>query len=411
MTATQSPASQRSGSAPPLAGVRVLDFTHILAGPFCTRLLADLGAEVLHVETRSRPDRMGATVDQSGGERVEPRSAYIHRNKKSITIDLKSDAGRALTTRLAGVADVIVENFSAGVMRRLHLDYKDLQPLNPGLIYVSMAGYGHSGPRRDWTSMNSNLQAYSGLMMVTGAEGDLPTSISNSWNDFIGGLHACFGILQSLVERRKTGLGRNLDLAQFECSVATLGPLVLASAVNGANPPRLGNRSAQFAPQGVYRCEGKDEWCAIAVQTDEQWRSLVAAMGNPAWAADARFDTAVGRLRAHDDIDDRIGAWTATLRKEEVEGKLKAGGVPAERMRRVDEVVDAPDAGHVFLPIEETPGRTTRVAGLPFTLSTSQTSALSSPAAMGEHNHSVLAEWLGLGETEIKELEAAGALV
>src|SRR5262249_50645363 len=152
--------------------------------------------------------------------------------------DLKSDGGRAVTTRLASAADILVENFSAGVMRRLQLDYERLEPLNPGLIYVSMAGYGHSGPRRDWTSMNMNLQAYTGLMMVTGAEGDLPTAISNSWNDFIGGLHAAVGILRALVERKRSGRGANLDLAQFECSVATLGPLLLSGAVNRQAPPR-----------------------------------------------------------------------------------------------------------------------------------------------------------------------------
>src|SRR5205823_11045207 len=152
-----------------------------------------------------------------------------------------------LATRLATVADIVIENFSADVMDRLGLGYERLAPLNPRLIYVSMAGYGHSGPRREWTSMNMNLQAYTGLMMVNGAEGDLPTSISNSWNDFIGGLHATFGILNALSERRVSRKGAFLDLAQFECSVSTLAPLLVASSASGRAPTRRGNRSTRVA--------------------------------------------------------------------------------------------------------------------------------------------------------------------
>src|SRR6058998_1745211 len=150
--AVESPAGERSAVAPPLAGVRVLDFTHIVAGPFCTRTLADLGAEVLHVETQTRTEGLGVHVGR--------RDVRVDRNKKSITLNLKHAQGRATAARLGSVADVIVENFSTGVMDRLGLDYDSLAPSNPGLIYVSMSGFGHTGPRREWTSMNMNLQGY-----------------------------------------------------------------------------------------------------------------------------------------------------------------------------------------------------------------------------------------------------------
>ena len=227
----------------PLAGIRVLDFSHILAGPFCTRLLADLGADVARVETVIRPDHLGERKVGSkskGLPKRPPSYLNINRSKRSITINLKTEAGRKLVTRLASVADVIVENFSAGVMPRLHLDYKRLCSFNPRLIYVSMSGYGHEGPRRDWTSMNMNLQAYTGLMLTTGSETDPPVAISNSWNDYMGGFHACFGILQVLAERNKTGVGANLDLSQCESSVATLGALMVHSAVNRTSAPTLG---------------------------------------------------------------------------------------------------------------------------------------------------------------------------
>jgi benzylsuccinate CoA-transferase BbsF subunit len=389
--------------APPLAGVRVLDFTHIVAGPFGTRVLADLGAEVLHVETQTRTE--GTGVHQGR------RDVRVDRSKKSIALNLKTPGARAAAARLATVADVIVENFSSGVMARLGLDYETLAPTNPGLIYVSMSGFGHTGPRRDWTSMNMNLQGYSGLMLVTGREGDPPTSVSNSWNDFIGGLHAAFGVVQALMERRRDGKGRYLDLAQSECSISTLGPLVMAGIVGQQNPARLGNRSTSVAPQGCYLCSGDDEWCAISVQTDEQWQALARTIGSPDLAADPRFATVTGRLRFHDEIDERISAWTRELPKGDVQAKLTAVGVPAERVRYAEEVVDSDDAGRAFTPLLNLGASKPELAArLPFGLSVSETLVPQPPAPIGHHTRQALTEWIGMSDAEVDELEAAGAL-
>src|SRR4051794_17739204 len=216
----------------PLEGIRVLDFTHVLAGPFCTRLLADLGADVVRVESSKHPDHPWQSTYVSDDQR---HASYLNtnRSKRSVAIDLKNPAGQNVAVNLAQVADVVIENFSAGVMGRLKLDYESLKESNTKLIYVSMSGYGHNGPRHDWTSMNMNLQGYSGLMTVTGAEGDPPTAISNSWNDYIGGLHACFAVLQAIDKRAESGNGCLLDLSQFECSASMIGPSLLGSAVNG----------------------------------------------------------------------------------------------------------------------------------------------------------------------------------
>ena len=303
-----------STTAAPLAGVRVLDFTHVLAGPFCTRLLADLGADVVRVESSKHPDHPwpSAHIGKDGRH-----ASYLNtnRNKRSIAIDLKHPSGQQTAVNLAARADVVVENFSAGVMDRLGLGYETLRSRNQGIISVSMSGYGHDGPRRGWTSMNMNLQGYSGLMTVTGAEGDPPTAISNSWNDYIGGLHACFAIVQALDERGSSGIGTRLDLSQFECSVAMIAPLLLASAVTGRNPPRMGNRSARFAPQGVYRCAGTDNWCAISVRTEDQWRSLGRIIGKDSWAAQERFATVSGRQQCHDEIDEQLSTVDRTTFK------------------------------------------------------------------------------------------------
>lgn len=399
----------------PLAGTRVLDFTHVLAGPFCTRLLADLGSDVLKVESATRPERMGSRKSSSNavpGGRQDRAPSFLNtnRSKRSITINLKTDAGRNLARRLASVADIVVENFSAGVMDRLQLGYGHLQPHNPRLIYVSMSGYGHDGPRKAWTSMNMNLQAYTGLMMVTGAEEDPPTAIANSWNDYIGGLHACFGILQTLTERTKTGLGANIDLSQFECSVSTFGPLLLSSIVNRTVPPRLGNRSMVVAPQGVYRCAGSDEWCAISVQSDDQWNAFIAAIGNPAWARENRFATLQGRQDAHEDLDNLIESWTIRLSNIEVERCLKEARVPAERMRRIPEVLEGPDRAQVFHPWDDPQGGSELTTGDPFTYSSSLLAPLRPAPMLGEHTKDALGEWLGLSEKEIRELKDQGAL-
>jgi len=388
---TQERASSPAGVSP-ISGLKILDFTHVFAGPFCTRTLADLGGDVVHVESPSRDP----------GDRH--RATYAHRNKRSIALDLKSEAGYAVAARLAAGADVIVENFSAGVMRRLKLDYETLSAANPRLVYISLSGYGHTGPRATWTSMNMNLQAYTGLMLTTGAEGDPPTAISNSWNDYIGGLHGVIAVLQALDERLDSGRGRNIDLSQFECSVATVGALLMASAVSGRPPKRMGNRSSGIAPQGAYPCAGSDEWCVIAVETDAQWRALAGVLARPELGRDERLATAVGRMRHHDEIDEAIAVWTRSRPNTEVEQRVRAAGVPAERMRRVDDVVQSADSGGAYRPVPGERPKPVVAPSVPFAFSKSAVEEFTEPCKLGEHNEEVLRDWLGMDALEIAAL-------
>jgi benzylsuccinate CoA-transferase BbsF subunit len=395
--------------SPPLAGIRVLDFTHVLAGPFCTRLLADLGADVVRVESSKHPDHPWPSAFISDDGR---HASYLNtnRSKRSIAIDLKHPAGQKLATELAGIADVIVENFSAGVMERLTLGYETLKSSNPSLIYVSMSGYGHDGPRRDWTSMNMNLQGYSGLMMVTGAEDDPPTAISNSWNDYVGGLHACFATLQALDRRRATGAGSLIDLSQFECSAAMIGAAILSSAVDGETPPRLGNRSETSAPQGVYRCAGADDWCALAIETEEQWKALAGLIGTAEWSADRDLGTVAGRIKRHDEIDRAISAWTEPRPSAEVERRLKSLGISAERVRRIDEVVDGADTSGIFTEMPERRVGSMRVTRLPFSLSGVDLPPPLSAPGLGEQSAEILRDWLHLSAPAIEQIMKAEAL-
>jgi len=388
----------------PLAEIRVLDFTHVLAGPFCTRLLADLGADVVRVESSKHPDHPWQSTFVSADGR---HASYLNtnRSKRSIAIDLKNEMGQKIAARLAAVSDIVIENFSAGVMDRLNLGYEMISAINSRLIYVSMSGYGHSGPRRDWTSMNMNLQGYSGLMTVSGAEGDPPTAISNSWNDYIGGLHACFAILQVLDERRDSAKGRRIDLSQFECSAAMIGSLLLSSAVDGKVPVRRGNRSDRSAPQGVYPCAGKDNWCALSVETNNQWQALAKLIGQERWATDARLENLVGRHENQNEIDQAISIWSRQYSSQEVEARLRAAGISADRVRRINEVVDGAAGSTVFSQMAERRVGSMRTTKLPFTLSSVDLPTPASAPSLGEHSGEVLRAWINCSDADIENLK------
>jgi benzylsuccinate CoA-transferase BbsF subunit len=381
-----------------------LDFTHVLAGPFCTRLLADLGADVVRVESSKHPDHPWQSTFVSADGR---HASYLNtnRSKRSIAIDLKNEMGQKIAARLAAVSDIVIENFSAGVMDRLNLGYEMLSAINSRLIYVSMSGYGHSGPRRDWTSMNMNLQGYSGLMTVSGAEGDPPTAISNSWNDYIGGLHACFAILQAIDERRDSAKGRRIDLSQFECSAAMIGSLLLSSAVDGKVPTRRGNRSDRYAPQGVYPCAGKDNWCALSIQTNNQWQALARLIGQERWATDRRFENLSGRLEYQDEIDQAISAWSKQYSSQEVEARLRAVGINADRVRRINEVLDGADGATVFPQMAERRVGSMLTTRLPFTLSSVDLPTPASAPSLGEHSAEVLRAWIDCSDADIEALK------
>jgi benzylsuccinate CoA-transferase BbsF subunit len=375
----------------------------------CTRLLTDLGADVVRVESTKHPDTPWRSTSN---EDLGRTYAYVmvHRGKRSITLDLKTETGNALARRLGLVADVIVENFSAGVMPRLKLDYESLVGENPRLIFVSMSGYGHDGPRRDWTSMNSNLQAYSGLMMATETDDQPPVAISNSWMDYIGGLHGAFAVLDRLAERVKSGRGAYVDLAQFECGVASLGSLLLTGIVDGALPARPGNRTSGAAPQGCYPCEGEDQWCAISIENDDQWRALGMALDNPPWCADPRFASLVGRQRHHDEIDRALSDWTRLQPSHEVEHRLTVAGIRAATMRRMDDVLENPDRQTAFRFVD---GGTAPIlhTALPFGFAPRAEPEFGATPRLGEHTDDALHDWLGLDAAEIGRLQETGALV
>ena len=268
----------------PLDGIRVLDFTWVVAGPVTTRILADLGAEVIKVERRGSLD----FGDRRGG-----LSGTLMRGKKSLLLDLNDPRGLDLARRLAAVSDVVIDNFSARVMTNLGLDYDALVALRPDIICVRMTGFGLSGPDRDHVSYGPTLQALTGYTLLIAEPDGPPAGFGFSYSDLAGGNLGALAVLAAIWHRRRTGRGQLVDLAQLETLASVLGPVLLDRALHGGASAPVGNASQEMpgAPHGVYPCAGEERWIAITVFTDPEWERLVAAIGRPAWTREARFAT------------------------------------------------------------------------------------------------------------------------
>lgn len=419
--APATPDGQRSGPAP-LAGLRVLDFTWIVAGPFATLLLADLGADVIKVEAPGvgDPARALAPLHPDG---TPPNNGgawnQLNRGKRSITLNLADSSGRDLARRLAATADVVIENFSPGTFERLVGDPEEWRRENPGLIVVRMSGFGRTGVRSGYLGYAPTLQAMSGLSYLTAYDALQPEGLGTSYSDYIGGFAAAQALLAALHYRDRTGRGQTIEVSQLEALVATLGPAVLDVAANGQVQRPAGNRLAERpdAPQGVYRCRvpgagtngaGEDEaWIAIAVTSDAEWDALRRVIGDADWLAGAGLASATGRLAAAEAIDREVQAWTSHWHPFEAFAQLQAAGVPAgvvengrdllERDRHLAEreyfvTVDHPEIGALRLP-----GPAFRLDGKP-------APNRRPPPLLGQHTEEVLRDSLGLTEEEISNL-------
>ena len=397
---------------PPLDGIRVLDFGHIVTGPFATGLLADFGADVVKIESLTAIEggrRLGPF--RPGGPREPEGSAIfasVNRNKRSVAVNLKHPRGTEVVLALAERCDVVTENFSVGVMDRLGLGPDRLRARNPRLIYVSMAGLGHRGPRSQWVSFNAVIQALSGLMLTTGRAGDPPIGVSNSWADFMAGLHAAVVIVAALERRDHDGQGCWVDLSQYEANALPLGSLVVeARRDDGA---RDGTRSPHRVPQGCYRCLGDDAWCVISISSDTEWEALARVVGDAA-LFDARYRFRTGRRTAADEIDQRLEAWTREREAHEVERVLQAAGVPAAAVRSNVAALAglaalAPSVQAIeHVAIGEMPmfPNPIHIDGLPARLD-------HAGPLLGQHTDEVLRELVGMSDAEIASLKAAGAL-
>ena len=400
--------------ARPLEGLRILDFTHVLAGPFATRILGDLGADVVKVNSMARSGPNG------------PDSTYYimwNRNKRGLALDMSRTESRDICRRLAEKADVVIDNFSVGVLGRWGVGYDDVHAANPKVIYVQMSGMGDGGPWSNFVTYAPTIHALAGLTYLTGVPGRQDIGIGYSYNDHCAGLHGACAILAAVEARRHTGQGQRIDMSQFEVGVNLLGPTLLDYFANGRAAQPSGNRLPYdlAAPHNCYPCAGAasdaaadERWVAIACLSDAQWRALRAVMGNPEWARDPALETAAGRVAdAH--LDGRIAAWTRTLTATEVMVRCQDAGVPAGVVQTGADLGDHdPQIRHNgFLAEFEEPHPgpgTIYVDRLPIYYEGTPCDVYRRARRIGEDNAAVLADWLDLPEAEVRRGEKDGYL-
>ena len=418
----------------PLAGIRVIDLSRVFAMPFAASYLADLGAEVIKVDTCDTrfmdTTRIlnGPYPDNDPGELYWERGGTfqtLNRGKRSLTLDLRSEAAIEVLKRLVRLSDVVMENFTPRVMGRFGLDYANLKAVKPDLIMVSNTGYGHSGPWSNFGAMASALEpthgtgAFMGYLTDDGKgsqpRADVPNKIGNSYSDFLASLTAELAVLASLMHRSRTGKGMWIDLAMYQVGVSFVGEGVLDYAFNGRRTRRMGNRHESMAPHGCYPCVGDDEWVAIAVRTDSDWAAMCQAMENPSLAVDTRFADAKSRLQRQRELDAIVSAWTETQDQYQVMERLQGVGVPAGpvlnarglltdphiRERRLFEPADHPEV--TGLGRREYLGRGWKLSG-------SEVKVRGPAPMLGEGNEYVLGEIMGLDAAEIQALTDEGAI-
>jgi crotonobetainyl-CoA:carnitine CoA-transferase CaiB-like acyl-CoA transferase len=392
--------------ADPLAGIRVLDFTWVVAGPVTTRILADFGAEVIKVERKDALD----FGDRRGG-----LSGSLMRGKRSIVLNLADPRGQAIARAFAVRSDVVVDNFSARVMTNLGLDWATLSATSPDVICVRMTGYGLTGPDRDKVSYGPTLQALTGYTLLMAEPDGPPAGFGYSYSDLASGHMGALAVLAAVFERRRTGRGQLVDLAQLEAVASLVGPVLLERAANGGASTAVGNASQEgpAAPHGIYRCDGDDRWIAITVFDDAEWRGLVAAMGRPEWALDPRFATAGGRLAHAGDLDRGVAAWTRTMNVHVAASRLQANGVPAGLVADAADVCardPALAARGYFAEVATPEGRTVRIDGPPVGLSETPGRVRGPGPLLGEHTDDVLRTLLGHDEDTIATLRRDGVV-
>lgn len=414
-----------------LSGIRVLDFSWIVAGPTCTRILAEFGAEVIKVESRDVRDmvRGGPAAGGRPGTNLSGMFNNLNRNKLGVTLNVVHPTGHELVRRLISISDVVVENFSAGTLEeRWGLGYEEQRKLRPDIIYASLSGFGHTGRSRDNTTWGPIAQALSGLTFMSGLPGREPAGWGYSYMDQTAGFEAAIAVLMALHHRNRTGEGQWIDMSQVEGGIVLTGAALLDFTVNGrpyrrpGNPP--GNRADHplVAPHNAYRCAGEvavgdgrmdGRWCAIACYTEEQWRALCRVIGKEAMVHDPRFSSNLERVAHQDELDAVIEAWTGQRAPREVMETLQAAGVPAGMVQNArDKVEDDPQlrARDFIVEAEHAELGRRKFEGIPVHLSETPGAVKRGAPLLGEHNLYVFQELLGLSEAEVAELVAEGAV-
>jgi crotonobetainyl-CoA:carnitine CoA-transferase CaiB-like acyl-CoA transferase len=411
-----------------LQGVRILDFTDSVVGPFCGLLLAGCGAEVIKIESRNHLGfrRMGPWGPQGIGPipqvpeklidfknldinlLVGPNYAELNHSKLSITLNLSGPEGREVFKKLLKLSDVVIENFSFGVMQKWGFDYEGLKKEKENIIYASIPSFG-KGPKQSWSTWGMNLLTYSGFTYMWGhPQTSMVNRMASGFHgDYMAGTMSAAVIVGALYHRAKTGQGQFVEIAQAQATTNILGPAYLDYFVNGRiNEPR-GNRHPQFAPHNSYKCRGEDNWCVISVRNELDWKQLCAAMDSPNWTNDSKFQNMESRLKNVEELDRNIQEWTSRRTKHQVMKLLQYYGIAAGAVQNQEDLyydIQLRERGSVFKQDFPRLG-TLDLAALPLRLSEGQRTPLRRTSSLGEHNDYVFRTLLGLDPEEVKKLE------
>ncbi|MBI4233872.1 MAG: CoA transferase [Chloroflexi bacterium] len=407
----------------PLQGIRILDLSRIWAGPYATKLLADMGAEVIKVESPRFYDPFRGVLNPGQGVANYPggdpgehpwnRAGWfnaLHMSQYSLVLDLAHPRGREVFERLVAVSDVLIENFRYGAMERLGYGYPVLRSLRPDIIYCSMPAFGNSGPWRDYIQYGIGQEHLAGMASMTGYPGQGPMKSGINHGDPITGSHAAGALLAALLYRRRTGKGMFIDISHYESAVALIGEHILSLQVTGRNPGPRGNRHPCMAPHGVFPCRGDDRWVSIAVGSDAEFRALCASMGNPELAQDPRFADSLSRLEHQEELEGIIAAWTRGQTASQVAERLQRAGVPAMPVMDARDLLEDPQhrARETFVEITHPEAGTHLYPGLPWKLSRTPGAVRWPAPCFGEHNALILGDLLGLDGAQQRALEQEG---
>ena len=394
----------------PLAGYRVLDFGWVLAGAIPGMVLADMGAEVIKVETRQRLDYMRQGRPIIGTERdpeQHPMFHNVNRSKLSVTLNTNHEEAVELARRLVTHCDVVLENFSPGVMDRLGLGYEDLKAIKEDIIMVSISSHGQTGPLRDLRAYAPSIGAMAGLDSTLGYEGERPLGLKHAYADISGALHAVFATVAALHQRQRTGRGQYVDLSMLRATVATMGAGLMEYEATGRVLGPMGNHDPTMAPYGNYPCQGEDQWVSIAVANDEEWRGLLLAIGSPDWTAEDRFASRYQRHRHRRELDEYLAEWTAQRDAWEVTELLQSHGVAAiPVMDAAERLYDRHNQERgLYQEIEHPSLGVEPIFNLMWNLDKTPPSIRSHAPTLGQHNQKILCDMLGLSSSELSDLE------
>ena len=394
----------------PLAGLRVANFGWGLVGPTAGQLLAFLGAEVIKIESRARPDIQRTIPPFHAGVPDPDRSIQNHAfwaGNRSVSLNLKTEEGRALAKQLVARSDVVIENFGHGVMERFGLGYSALREVVPELIFASLASTGQSGPLAGLRTYGNSLASLSGLDSLTGyADGKLQ-AMENAYADPLGGVIGALAILLALHHRDRSGRGQHIDYAQLEGTMQLVGPMFLDYTINGRIAGPIGNRHpvGAMAPHGVFPCLGEDRWIAIAVATDAEWQALASALGDEAWARDPGLAERAGRVARIEPLHSKLGAWTRHFDRDALAARLQGLGVAASPVCDVSDLLDHPHyrARQTFIEVEHPLGFRETIYGAYVKCSRTRPDIRPGPA-IGQDNDFVFRELIGLSAARYHEL-------